>query len=211
MNREAASMVARLPNPPHISGTENIPLQGPAAIAANHYQRRGLWIAWPGAVITNAVAARREDNQEMHWLVTGGLRWQQWRQSGAVVPLTRFLFAAMARAYQMSAVPLDDVAGQARAVRRWLRWLRQGEVAGIFPEGLAGRGGVLGEAEDGFEPLCHLLQRANIPIVPAGVWERDRQIVLRFGQPVSGATADEVMKRIGALLPPELQPPVASR
>src|SRR5947209_8732914 len=55
---DCAYLVSRLEPAPVIEGADLVPASGPLVIAANHYQRPGLWIGWAGAVVTLAVAGR---------------------------------------------------------------------------------------------------------------------------------------------------------
>jgi hypothetical protein len=201
---DAMAIVNRMPRSPMVEGSEHIPAEGPAVVAVNHYQRRGLWIGWPGAVITVVVAERR-DGQRTHWLVTGAVRWRQSAGRGPEVPFSSRIFRTVARAYEMTALPLHGVAGRAAALRGWLRWLQRDEVCGIFPEGLRGRSGRLGSPERGFETLCRLFRRGSVPVVPCAVFERGDTLCVRFGEPVAAERldSDSVMRSISCLLPQE--------
>lgn len=105
--RDAMYLAGRIQPAPCVTGTECIPPSGPMAIVANHYQRRGLWIAWPGAVISLAIWEQRGQEPPVRWLVTGGLRLFQWRRSGPEIPPFRLLFEAVARTYGLAALPLS--------------------------------------------------------------------------------------------------------
>jgi hypothetical protein len=203
---DTALMVSRMRPPPEVSGLRYLPAAGPAVIAANHYQRRGLWIAWPGAVITDAVARRRGPDPPLHWLVTGGLRWRQWANKGPEVPLTRTLLAAVAQTYAMAPLPLDGAADRARALRRWVGWLEQGHAGAVFPEGLAGRSDALGPPEPGFDSLCRVLGTKGIPLLPCAIFERGEVLHVEFGAPLppsSQRRSQDVMRAIADMLPVE--------
>lgn len=200
---DTAEMTRRMQPAPCVAGEEHIPPSGPVALAANHYQRRGLWIAWPGAVITTAVWERRSQEPPVHWLVTGGLRLFQWRGSGPEILPARRLFDAVARAYGMAALPLTGASRRGRVLRRWIGWAEGGEVIGIFPEGLAGTSDHLRSPEPGFAVVCNLLKRRGIPIVPCGIWEKDGALHVTFGRPImpEAAGSETVMHAVAALLP----------
>lgn len=205
---DCQSMVACINPAPTLHGEHNIPDSGPVVLAANHYQRAGLWIAWPGAVITEAVARRRGGDPPLHWLVTGGLQFSQSRGRGPQVPLARPLLEAVARCFQMAALPPRGSQGRAAAVHRWLEWAAKGEALGIFPEGTQGRAGRLRQAETGFDHLVRLLARRAIPVLPVGICEVAGAMQICFGEPMAvGAdpparsSADEVMRAIARLLP----------
>lgn len=200
---DCRAMVSRVEPPPLVDGAHLIPAAGPLVVAANHYQRRGLWIAWPGALITVAVATRRDET--LCWLVTGGLRWMQWRDAGPEVPGTRRLFRRVASTYGMTALPLTGRMERAAAIRSWLDRAEEARALGVFPEGLAGGSGGLRAPERGFDVLCHVLARSSVPFLPCGVFEREGRLHVYFGEPVCAREGDEVMRAIAQLLPPDLR------
>ncbi len=51
----SASIVARMQPAPIITGQENLPPSPRFVLAANHYQRPGLWIMHPASVLTQAI------------------------------------------------------------------------------------------------------------------------------------------------------------
>jgi len=87
---------------PVVGGIEHILREGPLIIACNHYQRRGLWVGWPGSVATLAIAEQRGNDPPIHWLATGGLRVFQWRGDGPAIPLSGVLFRRVAGIYGMN-------------------------------------------------------------------------------------------------------------
>jgi hypothetical protein len=202
---DCTTMVTRIWPAPVVSGVEHVPSDGPVAVAANHYQRRGLWIAWPGAVITWAVAQRRGPSPPLHWLVTGGLRWFQWADRGAEVPCTRSLLRAVARTYDMASLPLSGPRERAAALRDWIRRAEKGGAIGIFPEGLAGGSHGLRQPQPGFDALCRVLIAKSIPVLPVGIFEQQDALQVRFGAcsqlHLHCGDGDRVMERIAALLP----------
>lgn len=203
---DCALLASRIEPPPIVEGLCHIPTVGPVVVAANHYQRRGLWIAWPGMVITLALAERRKIDPPVHWLVSGGLQAFQWKAKGPEVPLTRALFRSVARIYGMTALPVKGSGDRAAAIRQWLRWTEKGHALGIFPEGLAGRDRRLGRPEPGFAGLCRLFAAKPVPVLPCGIYERDDVLHIRFGPCLpSGETEDRVMSSIAALLPVQLR------
>lgn len=204
---DCRDMVSRIRPAPVITGEDNIPLHGPVIVASNHYQRRGLWIGWSGALVTVTVHDRRTDTVPIHWLVTGGLRLRQSRGEGAEVPLSGFVFRAVARAYGMTSLPLSSSVQRATAVRAWLRALDRGEALGFFPEGLAGRSDGLRRPEPGVAHLARIFAALGVPVLPVAVFEEQRRLQARFGPPLWGASSDDTMQAIARLLPQSLRGP----
>lgn len=204
---DCADMVSRVDPAPVIIGAERIPESGPIVIAANHYQRRGLWIGWPGAVITVSVAQRRPNARPVNWLVTGGVRLWQARRRGPEIPFTAYFIRRMAHTYGMTALPLSGASSRAAVLREWLRCLDTGDAIGLFPEGLAGSSAGLCRPEAGFTQLSRIFQRRGARILPVALFEEDRVLQVRFGCPFFAASQDDTMEAIASLLPPSQRGP----
>lgn len=212
LRADSARLLERIDPPPAVTGVERVPCTGAVVIAANHYQRRGLWIGWPGVVATVAVAGRRTEDIPVHWLATGGLRLFQAADRGPVVPGTRWIFRRVASIYGMTPLPPDRPVARAHALRSWLRHAEHGHVLGLFPEGLAGRHAGLRRPEQGFPRLCRILADRSVPVVPLGCYEHRRVLHLDFGQALPARPelsaeeqSDRIMYAIAALLPCELR------
>lgn len=199
--QDCTAMASRLTPTPIITGTGHIPAEGPVVVAANHYQHRGLWIGWPGAVVTVAISDRRKDQSGVNWLVTGGLRLGQSRQRGPEIPIAGYLFRRMARTYGITALPLSGSSRRAAALRSWLRGLDNGSVLGVFPEGLAGTSRELRRPEPGFERLSRILAQRGATMLPAAIHEEDGRLRILFGAAFPAGSSDDTMKAIAALLP----------
>jgi hypothetical protein len=205
-------MTASIEPAPLITGREHIPRSGPCVIAANHYQRRGLWIGWPGAVITSVVGAERDADPSVRWLVTGGLRMLQRWDVGPEVPGTGSLMTAVACAYGLVALPLGSPKERRAAVRAWLATAERGDVAGIFPEGVRGRADGLTVPKPAVGTLCRALAARRVPVLPVGVYEAADRLHVAFGAPsILGRQYDEhdLMGAIAVLLPVSLRGPYA--
>lgn len=107
-----------------------------------------------------------------------------------------------------------------RAVVTAFRVLAAGLPLGFFPEGHRSESGALIQAHPG---VALIAKRANVPIVPVGIigskrarlgafWRRD--VIYRFGEAFRAselppgddqAGADAIMRRVAALLPPEMR------
>lgn len=202
-------IVARMMPPPEIHGLERLPADGRFVLAANHYQRDGLWILHTAAVLTQGLVARYgAGDPPVRWIVTANwppVRIGPWKvASPGDILLPRI--ARVLHCYPVS------FAGQnpeftARSVRRILRDARVSQVPiGIFPEGVAGSAGVLTDPLPGVDRMLAHLARQGWPLVPCGVSE-STGFVVRFGDAIpcgeviaSPDAARLAMRAIAALL-----------
>lgn len=196
INEFTSSIVRRMPQPPLIEGVENLPGNPRFILAANHYQRRGLWILHTAAALTQAVSAHYGlPDPPVRWLVTAN--WPRWRLFGLTFRSPGDLvLPRVAAALQCYPVPFagSDPAKAARTFRRLRNDLPSisGPI-GIFPEGAAANAAKIGDALPG---VTRLLRHLNRPVVPVRVMENSDQLVIRFG-PVT--QADLVMPAIRSL------------
>lgn len=124
-----------------ISGTENIPTEGPAIFCPNHVSVLDsffLPIALPRRITYVGKAEYMED----------------WK--------TKYLFPALGM------IPIDRSGGSAseRALTAAERVLEAGEFFGIYPEGTRSRDGVLHRGHTG---PARLALRTGAPIIPVGI------------------------------------------
>ena len=194
---DVAAMVKQLPLPPLVQGLAHLPAHGPLVLAANHYERPGLWIGWAGATITWAAGQVRCEDPPVHWLVAADLRTAN---RGGAVPGTRWLFRRVAHTWGM--VPLaqepEAIASRAQAMRRLSSVLDDGEVVGLFPEGSAGRAGLPGSALPGAQSWLRRLALRGVPVVPVAVRECGATLGVAFGPPLTTESTD-VMEAIRGL------------
>jgi len=201
-------IAARMSPPPAVSGLENIPPDPRFLLAANHYQRRGLWIVHAAAALTMAVRDRLGPGvPALGWVVTAN--WPGWR-----IGPWRFrspgdwMLRRLADALDCYAVPFagSDPVRTAAAYRRLLRDAASARrPIGLFPEGARGAAGRLGPALPGVDRLLRRLALAGLRVLPAGVSEADRRLVVRFGPALAAEqvlaakdAAELVMARIAA-------------
>lgn len=204
-----ARIVERMQPPPEIHGLERLPAHPRFVLAANHYQRPGLWILHTAAVLTQALVQRYGPaDPPVRWIVTAN--WPPLRLGPWKIPSPGdWLLPRVAEVLQCYPV---SFAGQnpeftARSVRRILKDVRRSEAAiGIFPEGVAGSAGKLTAPLPGVDRFLSHLGKAGLPLVPCGVSENGR-FVIRFGEtiPAKEMAASEdaatlAMQRIGELL-----------
>jgi 1-acyl-sn-glycerol-3-phosphate acyltransferase len=127
---------------------------------------------------------------------------------------------------QAGVFPLERTGADRGALRRALAFLAAGEPVGIFPEGHRSPDGVLQRARAGVGFLARRSDALIVPVASEGTdrvvlgrfWRRD--VTLHFGEGFRAsdvraadeqALADEIMRRIAAMLPPERRGPYADR
>lgn len=192
-----ARVVARMQPPPVMEGLEQLPDDPRFVLAANHYQRKGLWILHPASVLTQAIVRHYGPLEPpVRWLATAN--WPPWRLGPFSFPSPGDLLLPRV-AHALWCYPVSfhgaNPAFTARSLRRLLRELPEiGCPIGIFPEGVAGVAGRLGPALPGVD---RLLRRIGRPVVPAWISERDARLVVRFGAAVPAG--QDVMAAIASL------------
>ncbi|MGC8780704.1 MAG: hypothetical protein ACP5UQ_07555 [Anaerolineae bacterium] len=216
---DACACVGRLRPALQLCGAEHVPTCGPALIAVNHYHRPGFGAWWIALAVASVVPA------EMHWAMT-----DEWTCTGrSYAPVgragSRWLLRRVAAVYGFTTMPpmpprSEDAIRRALAVRRLLEFVRDhpAAVLGLAPEGRDTPDGVLSRPAPGTGHLIRRLATLGFRIVPAGAYEQDGRLCLRFGPAyqlevppgVSGREADRlvaqtVMRAIAALLPPSLR------
>ncbi len=179
-----------------VRGRKNIPRRGPLILASNH-----LNLADPP--IITVLTPRR-----IVWMAKKEL---------FDIPVVGILY----RLYGL--IPVRRFEADLAALRKAERALRRGQVLGMFPEGTrTGKPG-LRKAEPG---TALLALRSGVPVLPVAVWGtesirlpaglfRRTDVNIDFGEPFRlprrkriakedvQAAADEIMRRIAVLLPPE--------
>jgi hypothetical protein len=196
---------------PALVGLEHIPPHRRFVLAANHYQRQGLWILHTAAAITQALVQRHGSVSPppVRWIVTAN--WPPIRLGPVRIPSPGDILLPRI-AHVLHCYPVS-FAGQnpeftARSIRRILRDARQPDAApiGIFPEGVAGVAGQLTDPLPGVDRLLAHLAKSGWPVVPCGITE-SAGLELRFGPAIEARelvaapdAARLAMSRIAALL-----------
>ena len=209
---DTARLVASMPTQPIVYGSENLPRTRPFVILPNHYERvSGAWVGWGAIVITNAVCREIQGDYPMRWVMTS--TWQDcYIGPRRVNPkYLHWVLRRLANLYGIILMPADDdeAFGRGAALRDLFRALsdQAGQIVAFHPE--AGGFETMIEPPKGMGRVLAMLDRRDILMVPAGVFESDGRITVRFGpviQPGSLRTlgdheaAERVMLRIASLV-----------
>ncbi len=200
--------VSRMDPPPVFEGTHHLPASPRFILAANHYQRSGLWIAHIASALACAMADRYQTSPPLRWLVTAN--WPRWKVGPVTLPSPGdILLPKVAHAAWCYAVPFagtnPNMAG--RSLRRLLK--DTGNLhcpIGIFPEGAEATAGRLGPPLPGIGRLFAMLAQRGWQVQPVGVSEAGR-FVVRFGPTIDVPTVLEarepgqlVLSRISTLV-----------
>jgi len=165
---------------PEVTGLEQLPPSPRFILAANHYQRQGLWILHPCSVITVALQRHYSlDDPPVRWIVTAN--WPPWKFGPITVPspgdwlLPRVAYAL--HCYPVSFAGTNP-ALTARSYRELLRGIDR--PLGLFPEGVHGTAFQMADPLPGVERLLLLMARKNWPVVPCQIGENKSRLQVRF-------------------------------
>lgn len=189
--RDALYAIADMPVPPMVRGLDRIPESGPLVVAANHYERPGLWMVWPALFLAHLVQERT--GQDTHYVAIES--WEGFRVGNIVVPRTaiRAVFERAFRVYGILAMAPPDApaAARARSIRLAGTSIRNGAILGIMPEGDIGPTPELLQPPEGAGAFLRLL---HAPILPVGLFEEAGHLVAHIGEPFRLDTAADVPK-----------------
>jgi 1-acyl-sn-glycerol-3-phosphate acyltransferase len=217
---DALTCIGRLNPSLRGMGEENIPQTGPCVVTFNHYYRAGFNAIWMPIAIATTVSA------EMHFVMTGELTYPGKWYAPLGMFFSKIVLHRAARIYGFTTMPpmpprLKDVQARAESVRRVLDVARREKnvILGLAPEGGDHPAGRLTMPASGAGRFALLLSAAGLRFVPAGIFEADGALCLRFGPayelniPPRGLSANErdkiaarhVMSHIARLLPESLR------
>jgi 1-acyl-sn-glycerol-3-phosphate acyltransferase len=192
--RDAALALRGMPSPPLVRGLDNIPESGRLVIVANHYERTGMWMAWPALLISNVLWQRT--GQDIRWIAIQ--EWESFTLCGIPIPRNwiRRVFERAFSVYGILAMGPDGASHAARAhsMRAAIGALRHGDTLGLMPEGTVGETPELLAARDGAGAFLLLLVSAGAHIIPAGIYEEEGRMVVSFGSSVDLTPPCTVLK-----------------
>jgi len=213
---------------PRVIDLENVPVEGPFVIVANHYERPGLPTYFAGMAVCAAVAERRPASPETSWIITS--EWLSRHFGPIPIPiwLSRWAFGRVGVVYGFITMPKGDekTAGRAAALRQATAIIRppaaggetrrlQDRPVGLTPEA---RGkGTLVEAMPGSGLFLEMLTKRGAPLLPVGFYEEGEHLIVKFGEPFrlrkerrtdreeqDRLVREQVMVAIGRLLPRDM-------
>jgi hypothetical protein len=189
VDRFSAGFASRIKPDPVLLGLEELPESPRFVLCANHYQRRGLWIAHVASVLTQAVRRRYGPaDPPVRWIVTAN--WPPVRIGPWRIPSPGdWLLPRVARA--LCCYPVAFAGANpgftAKTIHQMLRDAKTLErPIGLFPEGTAGIAGKLSPPLPGVDRLLRQLAKRGWPLLPAAISESGG-FVIRFGPVVSAA------------------------
>jgi 1-acyl-sn-glycerol-3-phosphate acyltransferase len=158
---------------PWIEGERNIPTRGGAILASNH-------LSFSDSIFLPLMVSRR---------ITFPAKKEYFTGTGVKGWAIRTFFTATGQ------IPIDRSGGEASmaAMRQGLKFLRRGELLGIYPEGTRSPDGRLYRGKTG---MARLALEAGVPIVPVAMVDTDKaqptgqkipnlhQVGMRIGAPM---------------------------
>ena len=155
--------------PVTVTGSEHIPLQGPAVIATNH-------VGYLDFVFVGYAA--RERKRLVRFMAK-----QEVFKHKVAGPLMR----------GMKHIPADRFGQAGEAIDRSIEACKNGEVVGMFPEGTISRSFVPRAAKTG---AARIAMGASAPLIPGAVWGTQR--ILTKGRPKNFERGVHITVDIGA-------------
>ena len=189
---------------PEILGLDALPPSPRFVLAANHYQRKGLWILHPCSIITVAIQRHYGlEDPPVRWIVTAN--WPPWKVGPFSIPSPGdWLLPRVAHALHCYPVSFtgSDPALTARSYRSLFKDLDR--PIGLFPEGVRGTAFEMADPLPGVERLLQMLAKRGWPVLPCRISEKEDRLQVRFLETLQpadllragDAAAHVVMERI---------------
>jgi 1-acyl-sn-glycerol-3-phosphate acyltransferase len=214
---------------PHVINPALIPAREPFVLVMNHFHRADIPSWWIAMAVLKAVAERRTGSAAARLRVIVASQWTYDDPFRHLVaePLTRFMIARIARAYDFLAIEptalgAAHAAARAHSMRRIMNAAREAgnahDVICLAPEGGDTPEGALSHPPTGAGRFILMLASTGLRIVPVGAHADADRLITNFGDAFQLVTPhalgkaatdkwaiDKVMSRIAVLLPPELR------
>ncbi len=185
MAHDALFAIPDMPLPPLVRGEDRIPLCGPMVIAANHYERPGMWMVWPAIFLARLIRERTGGDTHFVAIET----WESLKLFGLEIPppLIKFIFERSFQVWGVLAMapPNAPASARARSMRATVCEVREGKIIAIMPEGTVGPTPELLPAREGVGLFLNLLNGTGAPILPVGIFEEEGRLVAQVGEPLS--------------------------
>jgi 1-acyl-sn-glycerol-3-phosphate acyltransferase len=191
--QDAMLAIPSMPAPPLIRHADRIPESGQFVVVANHYERPGLWMAWPAMFAGHVI--RERTGKDVHWIAIE--EWESFSLWGIAIPpkVVRAVFQRAFQTYGILAMPSPHAAAAERAgaMRAAVQQIRNGQIIGLMPEGDVGATPELLEAREGVGAFL-LLLAGRATLLPVGLYEENGRLVADFGPPFALEVPPEVPK-----------------
>jgi 1-acyl-sn-glycerol-3-phosphate acyltransferase len=191
---DASIVLHHMPVAPLVRGADRIPEDGAFVVVANHYERPGLWMAWPAIALSRVVQART--GRETHWIAIQ--EWESYSLFDINIPrrLIRAVFERAFATYGIIAMPPPDspAASRAHAMRVAAGEAKRGEILGLMPEGTVGSTPALLPAREGAGTFMLLLATGNTRLLPVGLYEERGRLTVDIGEPFALRVPSDVPK-----------------
>jgi 1-acyl-sn-glycerol-3-phosphate acyltransferase len=183
-----------MPRAPAGCDLQHLPQSGTFVLVANHYERPGMWMAWPALFVAHLI--QEQTGLDTHWIAIE--EWETFSLWGIPIPrpVIRAVFQRTFDTYGILAMPGPDAPAAARAgaMRNAAREIKRGHVLGLMPEGTVGATPELLAPREGVGAFLLLLAATGASMVPVGLYEEEGHLVARFGPPVDLELPPELPK-----------------
>jgi 1-acyl-sn-glycerol-3-phosphate acyltransferase len=161
----------------------NIPLSGGYVVVLNHFARPGFSTAWIALSLAASIETEIAFIMSDAWVFAGN-------PLGFILrPLMKFVLASLKEVYGFLPMPsmvagFSDPRSRAAAVRRAIEFGRAhpSAVIGLAPEGQDSPEHGVGLAPAGGGKFILHLNRMGFKLLPVVAYERDGELITRFGQ-----------------------------
>ena len=183
LRADALRLTGRITPPVKVEGPGNIPASGGYVVVINHYARNAFSTAWIALSLAASIPIEITYIMSDAWVFAGN-------PLGFILrPLMKFVLASLNEVYGFLPMPsmvagFSDPRSRAAAVRRVIEFGRThpSAVIGLAPEGQDSPEHGVGLAPNGGGKFILHLNRMGFTILPVVAYERDGELITRFGQ-----------------------------